>query len=426
MPSADEACARAKACWSEGDLDGAQAASREALAVDPSHPTALGLLAKVMLSLGAAPAAAALAQRASVQRPGDMGLRVLLARALNGAGEAGEALAVLDGGEETAKALLERAHALAALGRREDAREALGRVLALAAGDLSMALRCADALVDVGAVAAAVEVFERVAAQEPATRWAHRNHAVWLTTTGRRDEAAAVVGRGLQLQPADAELAHLQAGLEGRVLSRASDAFLKQHFDVFAAKFDEQLTALGYELPELIPALLARRAGEPGFERLDVLDAGCGTGLCASGLAPLARRLVGVDLSGGMLRKAAERGLYDDLVEAELLTWLHGTDDRFDAAVSADVFIYFGDLGPLLGGLARVLRPNGILIFSIETGSGGGYAQLPSGRFSHDPRLVARLLEEAGLAQVGRDPCTVRRSFGRPVDGTIFTALGRH
>ena len=38
-----------------------------------------------------------------------------------------------------------------------------------------------------------------------------------------------------------------------------------------------------------------------------MLDAGCGTGLCGPLIAPHARRLVGVDLSGQMLAHARER-----------------------------------------------------------------------------------------------------------------------
>ena len=41
----------------------------------------------------------------------------------------------------------------------------------------------------------------------------------------------------------------------------------------------------------------------------DVLDAGCGTGLCGPGLRGRAGRLVGVDLSPEMLKRAAGRGV---------------------------------------------------------------------------------------------------------------------
>ena len=47
-----------------------------------------------------------------------------------------------------------------------------------------------------------------------------------------------------------------------------------------------------------------------------ILDAGCGTGLCGPLLKPWARRLVGVDLSGGMLEKARALQLYDEHIES--------------------------------------------------------------------------------------------------------------
>ena len=40
---------------------------------------------------------------------------------------------------------------------------------------------------------------------------------------------------------------------------------------------------------------MIEEAGVERAKQLDVLDAGCGTGLCGPLLAPYARRLVGVD-----------------------------------------------------------------------------------------------------------------------------------
>jgi len=45
------------------------------------------------------------------------------------------------------------------------------------------------------------------------------------------------------------------------------------------------------------------------FQNKHVLDAGCGTGLCGPILRPYAAGLVGVDLSEGMLKVAAEAPL---------------------------------------------------------------------------------------------------------------------
>ena len=83
---------------------------------------------------------------------------------------------------------------------------------------------------------------------------------------------------------------------------------------------------------------------------LDVLDAGCGTGLCGPLVAPYARRLTGVDLSAGMLAQAKEKNVYDALMKGELTEYLRDSREAFDLIVSADTLVYFG-------GLEDVSRP---------------------------------------------------------------------
>jgi predicted TPR repeat methyltransferase len=50
-------------------------------------------------------------------------------------------------------------------------------------------------------------------------------------------------------------------------------------------------------------------------------------------LKPFAARLVGVDLSAGMLAEAAKRELYDELVEAELGAYLTAHPSSFNIIV---------------------------------------------------------------------------------------------
>ena len=90
---------------------------------------------------------------------------------------------------------------------------------------------------------------------------------------------------------------------------------MQQSFDSFAASFDSKLAKLAYRAPALVSAMLDD-AGLDASRSLDVLDAGCGTGLCGPLIAPYARRLTGVDLSGGMLSQAKEKNIYDELLQA--------------------------------------------------------------------------------------------------------------
>ena len=126
------------------------------------------------------------------------------------------------------------------------------------------------------------------------------------------------------------------AAASGRdVPARASDAYVQRTFDQFADSFDQVLQRLEYRAPQLLVDLVARVLG-PGQGKLDVLDAGCGTGLCGALLKAWAHRLVGVDLSSKMVEKARLREVYDHLVVGELTAYLSTHAAAYDLVVSAD------------------------------------------------------------------------------------------
>jgi predicted TPR repeat methyltransferase len=194
-------------------------------------------------------------------------------------------------------------------------------------------------------------------------------------------------------------------------------------FDGFASSFDEVLDRLGYRAPALIAELLDRER-VPLDGSLDVVDAGCGTGLCAGFLRPLARRLVGIDLSSGMLARARARGEYDELVEAELVSWLTRQYGSFDLIISADTLCYFGQLDAALSAAADALRPGGQLVFTVEQCAEdiGDYRLGPSGRYAHSTSYVTHRLAAASLTIESIDLVNLRREFGTEVEGLLVHA----
>ncbi|WP_050977605.1 class I SAM-dependent DNA methyltransferase [Herbaspirillum lusitanum] len=87
-----------------------------------------------------------------------------------------------------------------------------------------------------------------------------------------------------------------------------SDSYLEKHFDRYAETFNANLVgSLGYRGPQLMAQGLDI-IGAAG-KQYDVLDLGCGTGLCAPIVAAHARSLTGVDLSGKMLDQARARAV---------------------------------------------------------------------------------------------------------------------
>lgn len=182
-----------------------------------------------------------------------------------------------------------------------------------------------------------------------------------LDQFGHRAAAARIVESWIACRPFQAEPRHLRDALMGRTINRMPAQTVAQQFDAYADHFDRQLVdRLDYSVPAQIGALLD---GHLTRRALDILDVGCGTGLCAPHLKPYARHLAGVDLSPRMVAKAQERGLYDELEVEELLTTLDRTHRRWDVIAAGDVLAYFGDLESLFDGVACALKPGGIASF---------------------------------------------------------------
>jgi predicted TPR repeat methyltransferase len=248
------------------------------------------------------------------------------------------------------------------------------------------------------------------------------SHALLGDAASARD----VLREWIAQEPDNPQPRHLLAGVGGiEAPARASDAYIVSEFDSFSKSFDAKLEALGYRAPELVAAALAR-AMAPAARFGDILDAGCGTGLCAPHLRPLAARLEGVDLSPGMLAKALQRGGYDDLKQAELTEYLAYYPARWNAVVSADTLCYFGDLAPVLAAARTALRAQGWLVFSVEAkepeASASGFSIQYHGRYVHSRAYLEQSLRAAGFTAVGIEAAVLRTEAARPVDGWVVVA----
>jgi predicted TPR repeat methyltransferase len=272
----------------------------------------------------------------------------------------------------------------------------------------------------------AVAAYRRAVELKPDLAQAHFHLGNALYMMGLIEEAADAFANWHQIEPDNPVARHMAAACgAGLPPERASDGYVRQAFDAFAEGFDEKMQSLHYGAPDLVAAAVAARY-EPRAQ-LDVLDAGCGTGLCAPLLAPFARHLTGVDLSAGMVDKARARGGYHDLVVAELTAFLtNGPPARYDLIVSADTLVYFGSLDDVLRGAAASLRPGGHLVFTVEAADGDdgdGFVLNPHGRYAHREPYVRDVLGRAAgleVLEVAREP--LRMEMGQPVRGLIVTA----
>ncbi|HMC15548.1 MAG TPA: tetratricopeptide repeat protein, partial [Albitalea sp.] len=231
-----------------------------------------------------------------------------------------------------------------ALARYDDARASYQEALRLQPGHRAALLGHGKACWSLGWLSAALDSFDAVLASEPDLAEALLNRGDLLLALGRRDEAVASLHRAVACGADAQHIAYLLAslGIEP-VPGVAPQDYVRELFDGYAERFDMALVdKLGYRTPQRIAERVLRDA--PAAHSLDVLDLGCGTGLCGPLLRPLARRLVGVDLSDSMLAKARERSIYDELACGEIVAWLAGQGAEYDLVIAADVFVYIGDL----------------------------------------------------------------------------------
>lgn len=249
---------------------------------------------------------------------------------------------------------------------------------------------------------------------------------VWrfYSTGGDRARARATAAAWLAGDPESPVAKHCLAASSGQgVPDRASDGYVEQTFDAFAASFDEQLHAIGYRAHGLVNEALLRVVREPVAV---ALDGGCGTGLCGPYLRGLAGRVIGVDLSRKMLDRARDRGCYDELVTAELTAYLEAHAAEADVIVSADTLVYFGNLAPVSSAFAKALRPGGYLVVTLErSGEDSPFETFqlhPHGRYSHRPAYVESQLRAAGFEHILVEEAVVRVEKGVSVAGLVVTA----
>ncbi|NWI68884.1 MET27 protein, partial [Todus mexicanus] len=186
------------------------------------------------------------------------------------------------------------------------------------------------------------------------------------------------------------------AGVQERVAAVHGAAALPerlQHYDGWAASYEQDVAALEYRAPHLAAAALASAFPSPP-DGARLLDVACGTGLVARQLHGHGFRcLHGVDGSPGMLEQARSTGLYRELWPCVL-----GQEPLPVPAESYDAVTLVGALGEgqvpsaAVPELLRVTKPGGFLCLTTRSN--------PSNqRYKAELEAALERLEEQGAWQ---------------------------
>jgi predicted TPR repeat methyltransferase len=250
---------------------------------------------------------------------------------------------------------------------------------------------------------------------------AHLSLAFTLKDTGRNDGYEKHLLECLRIDPNEGVALHLLAVLRGETTSTAPADYIRKVFDGYSDDFDSHLVnVLNYHAPEHLHDMVSQFAA-PAENSLDVIDLGCGTGLCAPLFRGMARTLHGVDLAPRMIEKARARALYDTLEVGDIVTALKTKTAAWDLAISGDVFVYVGALEEVFTACAVTLKPGGFFAFSIEAGDDSEtFVLRNTGRYAHASGYIRSLAATAGFDEIERRATVVRKEGLEDIPGYLF------
>ena len=156
------------------------------------------------------------------------------------------------------------------------------------------------------------------------------------------------------------------------IFDRSNFDSLEERYDAWSVEYDADHDKWGWRGPDVAAEAVVQHGNADGT----VLDAGCGTGRGGVALrnAGWTGRVLGVDLSQGMLDHAEATNSYDLLLQGSLYeTPL--PDAAVDAVISTGVFTHGHVDGRALADLCRVTRPGGTIVITFRENIIGDYIE---------------------------------------------------
>lgn len=265
----------------------------------------------------------------------------------------------------------------------------------------------------------AVTYLEQAASLEPDYFPAHVNLGALYLKLQNLAKAIAHYQMAARLQPEDAEIQHILAALEkNKTPDAAPKEYLQHLFDQYASFYETHLTQhLKYQVPE---KLYTQVFEETGNEKAiwEVVDLGCGTGLCGALFRKMAKKLIGIDLSEKMLAIAEEKKIYDELSLLDVTAALEKYRNT-DLILAADVFTYIGNLSSIFEKAYASLNENGLFAFSVEKTFTEPYELQHSIRYAHSKKYLEALITKNHFTILRFDNLILRKQHNKEVEGYL-------
>ncbi len=233
-------------------------------------------------------------------------------------------------------------------------------------------------------------------------------------------KVVALYQHALTINPESPEIKYVLAAIQqsNNNFTKAPADYVTHLFDHYADSFEQHLVEnLDYKAHIIIAEQLFSHIDLT--KKYNVLDLGCGTGLCGTACKKIAKKLVGVDLSSRMLEEAKKLEIFDELEQAEIEGYL-ARNNNFDIVMAADVMPYIGDLVKTLDLIWLALNAGGFCIFTIEISTKNElYSLSESGRYQHNPDCLSSIILKKWQIINAEQVVTRTQNFN-PVKSTLF------
>ncbi|AHC38878.1 methyltransferase domain-containing protein [Ehrlichia muris] len=204
---------------------------------------------------------------------------------------------------------------------------------------------------------------------------------------------------------------------------------IKQYFDYTSEHFVEHwLIAKQYKAHEYVKSLIINFFGDES-SHLNILDLGCGTGICGQFLKmkSIGNHITGIDLSNKMINIARGcfvngKQAYNELININIFDFLKKNQDKkkYDVIILTEVLQYTGSLNPIFKLLKPMLDVNGIIIGLTRRKKGSGFQFINEGDFfCHSDEYIKSSITESGLQCSYSSYCKI---YGSQVEGVLFVA----
>lgn len=255
----------------------------------------------------------------------------------------------------------------------------------------------------------------------PNDEQAHLNYGAAHNMMGNYDLAEASFNEALRVNPDNQTAQYYLAILRGdNSIASSPDKYVQELFDGYAETFDAQLIGkLHYKTPELIGNMVKKHIDT--LKQYNILDLGCGTGLAGIHLEDISEHMIGIDLSSKMLKKAEARNIYDELVVSGIEQYFETHNFQPDIVVSADVFVYIGDISAIFDKVSKSLSPNGLFAFSTEdTKDAESFTLKSSGRYAHNENHIRSLADKNHFVFLDNQKTIIRYEANEPIHGQVY------